>query len=444
MTEPKKKRIKKKSNTVRARAFTGCWACRLKKRKCDEVKPVCSLCSKHNDPCSYDIRLMWLDNNLFKTNHKTGAFECFSLEKGTEKEKSISKKKFMELLEFGTDYTNDNDFESFTISARRFKTYNNMVSSVYYDDRTKKFNYDQKYVDWKLSLLLDELEESVKLTSSQYDIKKGPFLVFPCSAFIINGEDYLPLVPMIKHENTLTPMISKIERLPLSHDYHIIKDQQDRISNLVDEKVFGIIWLKRHSHSLLSRDDFMSWYLSYLKRTITASFALLIEQMIDNTDTNTPSYWIALILDNQFNFNIDCQSVGVTLTMLLYDNQDISQLLTPQLVFWYLQLNSLNFSIYPIIQFLIENSDSIELLIHCYTLLNYSVPNLEFFDQEKITIQLKVLVTNKLVGIWKSKLIQLTYLNQDTTSIINQLQFWETQHSYNLQFYDHLCIINDT
>ncbi|KAJ8070716.1 hypothetical protein OCU04_001087 [Sclerotinia nivalis] len=48
--------------TTRARSTTGCWTCRIRRKKCDEGKPVCQRCSKLQLDCDgYGERPPWMD-----------------------------------------------------------------------------------------------------------------------------------------------------------------------------------------------------------------------------------------------------------------------------------------------------------------------------------------------------------------------------------------------
>ena len=41
------------------RSRNGCWSCKSRKVRCDEIKPSCMRCAKHNRQCDYSIRLNW-------------------------------------------------------------------------------------------------------------------------------------------------------------------------------------------------------------------------------------------------------------------------------------------------------------------------------------------------------------------------------------------------
>ena len=45
----------------RSKTFTGCWTCRARKVKCDEVRPCCRQCGQKGLECEgYDVRLQWV------------------------------------------------------------------------------------------------------------------------------------------------------------------------------------------------------------------------------------------------------------------------------------------------------------------------------------------------------------------------------------------------
>lgn len=145
------------------RNFTGCWACRFKKRKCDERKPICSLCLKHGVECCYDVRLSWLPENMYVVkDNELGVISGNS-------NRRMSKEKFKELTNLKYD-SPISESASFTISARRFKVYDNSRKCVHEDNRGADV-YDSKHVDEKLSIFLDGLEESEEFQS-------GPFTKF--------------------------------------------------------------------------------------------------------------------------------------------------------------------------------------------------------------------------------------------------------------------------
>ncbi len=50
--------------TVAIRSTRGCWTCRLRKKKCDEVSPGCHRCASVNLTCHYGPKPSWIENPL--------------------------------------------------------------------------------------------------------------------------------------------------------------------------------------------------------------------------------------------------------------------------------------------------------------------------------------------------------------------------------------------
>lgn len=53
-SNPKKRCLASSAFTRRKRAVTACQFCRLRKAKCDAVRPICGFCRHHNANCTYD------------------------------------------------------------------------------------------------------------------------------------------------------------------------------------------------------------------------------------------------------------------------------------------------------------------------------------------------------------------------------------------------------
>lgn len=152
------------------RNFRGCWACRYKKRKCDELTPICSLCLKHGGECCYDIRLSWLPENMH-------IVENDQLKVTSQPFKTkMSKERFKEMTELKCS-SHTLERESFTISARRFKVYDNTISCIHKDRHGKKI-YDWRWVDDRMSFLLAELESRTSAQSVLETTNCGPFSIF--------------------------------------------------------------------------------------------------------------------------------------------------------------------------------------------------------------------------------------------------------------------------
>ncbi|KAK4243988.1 hypothetical protein C7999DRAFT_44289 [Corynascus novoguineensis] len=46
------------------RTRTGCWACRRRRKKCNELRPICSNCSRNGEACEWGVRLSFRDENI--------------------------------------------------------------------------------------------------------------------------------------------------------------------------------------------------------------------------------------------------------------------------------------------------------------------------------------------------------------------------------------------
>ncbi len=49
------------------RSSNGCWTCRLRRKKCDEQRPVCNEClALHISTCNYGDKPAWMDGGVNK------------------------------------------------------------------------------------------------------------------------------------------------------------------------------------------------------------------------------------------------------------------------------------------------------------------------------------------------------------------------------------------
>lgn len=228
-------------SSAKGRTFTGCWPCRLKKRRCDEHKPQCSLCQRHGDRCCYDVKLVWLDDNLYKNAH--GRYSSLAQLAGSHRRRRMSKKDLRSLICGSISPNNEldedrSDSDSYTISVRRLKIYDNAVESVY--GRGKRRNYNQRHVNWVLDQLLRGLESG----SCKAVHKQGPFALFDAKS--------LAKVP------------SRVEVVEPSA-------AQAYVNRWVDEEFGTLLWLQEQD-SILSNEPFREWYLDYMKRNLSLEF----------------------------------------------------------------------------------------------------------------------------------------------------------------------------
>ncbi|KAK5990449.1 Transcriptional regulatory protein pro1 [Cladobotryum mycophilum] len=84
-TAPKSNNGNSKTKTqMHRRSRTGCYTCRLRRKKCDEGSPLCTACKHLGLVCEYK-RPMWWSNNDARRKHKEDI-------KGIIKRKKLSEK----------------------------------------------------------------------------------------------------------------------------------------------------------------------------------------------------------------------------------------------------------------------------------------------------------------------------------------------------------------
>nr|CAI6406680.1 ADM_HP1_G0004150.mRNA.1.CDS.1 [Saccharomyces cerevisiae] len=116
--------------------------------------------------------------------------------------------------------------------------------------------------------------------------------------------------------------------------------------------------------------------------------------------------------------------------------------LTKLLRVWFLQQKLLRFSMYPLVNFIINNTQDLDVLYHCNGLLG----NADLFEdpyQDELTSELHVLVTERLVNSWKDTILQQLCSCQDTTLSCSQLRYWQLQLKCNQQFYKDVYAMQD-
>ncbi|KAH3903395.1 Thi2p SCDLUD_001030 [Saccharomycodes ludwigii] len=250
----------------KTRNFTGCWACRYKKRKCDETRPICSLCVKHNDSCEYDVKLIWSNYNLYTVNEQD---KLCTIHNNTHSTITIvpqaNKQNFGDN---NTTFKNNNNnnskckkiqsSNSYTISDRRYKVYKNQQNSLIHGAKCKSDNGNayQACVNEKMNFLLQELESQI--VSAKHIVSNtnttffqcGPFGCFPVSGRnkTVKGKDVATLLAVppspIKSFTVLNNDKKLISDTPVSvesyymsqneYQYLVIKSPCST-SSLVDE-----------------------------------------------------------------------------------------------------------------------------------------------------------------------------------------------------------------
>ncbi|AEY97650.1 FAFL033Wp [Eremothecium gossypii FDAG1] len=158
----------------RIRCFTGCWACRFKKRRCDEGVPFCALCVKHGDACSYDVRLVWLEENMLLVSRTDGQMRSCAV-RAPAARRGLSKSEFQTLAQYrrrqaGLSLAAQDDAtqSSFTISLRRLKVYDNAVEAIHGRPR----RYEAGHVVRRLEQCLQQIEAGPPGSA-------GPYGAFP-------------------------------------------------------------------------------------------------------------------------------------------------------------------------------------------------------------------------------------------------------------------------
>ncbi|KAH8805306.1 fungal-specific transcription factor domain-containing protein [Xylogone sp. PMI_703] len=76
----------------RVRSTTGCWTCKLRKKKCDETKPDCSICSSLGLSCDgYGCRPDWMDGGI--KEKRMGAKVRDAVREATSQKKRVAMQK---------------------------------------------------------------------------------------------------------------------------------------------------------------------------------------------------------------------------------------------------------------------------------------------------------------------------------------------------------------
>lgn len=475
---------------VRARTFTGCWPCRFKKRRCSESKPVCSLCEKHGDRCSYDVRLMWLDDNLYVpfgsrmvnlVKYNNAIMKTSSNNNNnnnihkSHRRKKLSKENFRQLMKFKdtipSDLTNNmTQDDTFTISVRRLKIYDNAVQSVFGDYKL----FDQKIIDKRLHRFLDLLDDDIQ-RNHKLDYRRGPFSIINCSSLKSYSfkskpdefESYLNSTTEDHNFKILVDASSDADQhIGSNIDNNEINNIPDReatlplcdlnypdmltdltpksmesvpMDSIVESKIYTALWLNCKDNMILSREEYAGWFISHMKKTVSWKFAKVIEQIIDNNDSRYTQNWTSVIL--KVWDNIDAQTIALTLLVVL-NGFNNSQQFYQTLKKWFLKQEQIRYSMYPLINFIARNSNSCEMLYHCNQLLN---SNKRFDDayQDELTFELHVLVSRNLVEKWKDRVLQQLFTSQDTTDSCSQLKYWELQFASNEQFYKDVYLMQE-
>ncbi|CAL9728316.1 thiamine biosynthesis regulatory protein [Monosporozyma unispora] len=475
----------------RERTFTGCWSCRLKKRRCDVGKPSCSLCAKHNLPCSYDVRLVWSEENIYKTSDEdiVDVLHCDKKRNKVTKQRKhgLSKSEFKDIIHSkqsmgprNSNYDNGNkkNDQTFTISVRRFQVYNNEIKSVFGARSTRI--YDQKVIDKKLTLLLNQLDQTVEDSSKLNCIQcqQGPFNVFhtlsqdssikkavksetdPFDESLSNIESpiFSPGSDM-SHDTVVDPQmdylshINKID-LELNHfedsyfdfshpvmdpnlSYSYLQTPTTQLASLIETeegKTFNLLLTHCTNNMILSRQEYATWFSNHMKQLgqDEEESQKFINEILTDTQLIGAEKYIDKLL-NMGSLDKELQIVGLTIIVVLHGFYNELGFFH-QLEQWFLTQDNLKYSMYPLINFIINHSESCEIFNHCHYLITTFLESEDPY-QDGLTFELDTMITDKLVGKWKDKIsLQLT-LNEDITESTSQLKYWQLQSKCNEQFY---------
>ena len=430
----------------KSRNFAGCWACRYKKRKCDEMKPKCTLCTKHDDECSYDVKLFWVDSNIyflvndnvFKSRSETNSdYYCQNGEVMHKRER-ISKQKFKKM----TNYKNDtdsvdcesNDNRNFTISIRRFKIYNNAVDSVF--GRRTQRNYYKINVERTLDRLLGNLEAS--LLKGEVSGAQGPFTAF-------RNQN-------ISRVNTIDidKRYCEDDKLNCNNTALIVKltQQNEHINSFVDNILSEVIWLNSKRNMLLYNLNFSSWFSQYAKEVIYANYELLkiLHNVIEYSVERTMSF--VSEMEHMPCIN-DIHSKTMLFTVLaikFHKNSKITNILLTKFEGWIIHINEISIAMYPMINFIVGYSNNLKVMYHSYMLLNEILLDFKFKENKLASIEslwqtglgtkLLLLITKKLTQIWTDKLLQQICTEEDSTNAYSQMNLWQSELQINEKIYE--------
>lgn len=487
------------------RTFTGCWSCRLKKRRCDIGKPVCSLCAKNDIPCSYEVRLIWSEENIYKSSD-TDIVDVLQNDKKknkvTKQRKSgLSKREFKDIInsnqpsssQSSNSHNSDkNNEQGFTISVRRFQVYDNEIKSVFgYGSKNSRV-YDQKIIDKKLNLLLNQLEQTVEnsLDLSYIETQQGPFNVFhstfpnnsPNSVYndfeesLSNTESTVfspgsdsSLSTAIDSQNDYLSDLNKVS-FTLDHFEepnfaltHPILDQSWPYFNFYttspysittgpqlpllieteEDKTFNILLSHCTDNMILSRQEYSRWFLNHMKQLgqTDEESHCFINQILTGSPLIGAEKYAQNVISNG-SVDKELQIIGLTIIAVLHGiYNDLGFLY--QVEQWLLKQDSLRYSMYAIINFIINNTESCEIFNHCHYLITTFLESEDPY-QDELTFELDSMITDKLIGKWKDRISLQLSLNEDITESTPQLKYWELQSQCNERFYKEVKMITDS
>ncbi|CCE65891.1 hypothetical protein TPHA_0N01100 [Tetrapisispora phaffii CBS 4417] len=392
----------KNTNT---RKFTGCWACRFKKKKCNEQRPQCTLCIQHGNHCSYDVKLIWLENNMYKldTNsqmeHSDNIKETDTVEQYYNSN-IISNDKNM------ADHVKTYKNKKFTISIRRLKIYDNAVPSVY--GPVEGRDYRQDTVEAILDDMLFKLENISEL-DGYVSGHQGPFHVFSNNYKKSNG--------IVKHSVT--------KKTPSNVDTKII-------INFIDKCVPAWIADQFEDTTQDNKNILIMASTSYIKRALLSNkklskiyFQLLKlnqKELIQNLDH---------YLKDTYNLS------PVILMLLLIRCPSEVMLISVMCEKWILQYlpNKIEPYHYPLINLTTKITSNLKVLDRCYNILKN-----QSLNGDSLLNRLLVQVTERITQCWCDKVFQEMVSFKDASHSWEQMHYWETklQTQYSIAYSQNL------
>ncbi|SCU99411.1 LANO_0F01750g1_1 [Lachancea nothofagi CBS 11611] len=446
-----------KSNS---RTFSGCWACRFKKRRCDERKPFCSLCMQHGDKCSYDVRLIWQHDNIFSVNSAKELVSWKKLKNLCKKpnRNRISKREFCQMTQFrqlsppnsddesvdrnegfivsencqtgtcndvvGNNENNEDKSTSFTISVRRLKIYDNVLECVHGKENKK---YGQKYVNEQLSALLSKLEDD---SLSPKKTHSGPFGVFKsCPCALPSSMNAKPdSAPLLRRKSdSVYSLPSSLPDTPISQSASARPSTTDVTIEFLACRWPNLL-LANGSNFCLQQTAYVKWLTPRIRNMVHSLNPEFLEEVMQNN--LQASKWLPIIPQ----FSMECQALYLLLIVMADTKQDYVDYISR----WVQAQTKVSYLAFPLIAYSLNLNTNITFLIHCHELL--SEAGLQDLYQYDLTSMLKINTVRLILQHWSNLMMDQICQCKDTTHAEMQLKFWELQLQCNEEFYRDICL----
>ncbi|SCU96877.1 LAMI_0F08064g1_1 [Lachancea mirantina] len=452
----------------KGRTFTGCWACRFKKRRCDEQKPICSLCKAQNDQCSYDVQLVWRSENIYAMDRDKKLVSWKKLHNLCHKNHRhcISRKKFREMTHFRqvSPPNSDNECEAhegaqedlesptFTISVRRLKIYDQAIPAVH---GCRDKNFDVDHVHRRLDTFLDKIERSS--ASHSGDIRwsgfsSGPFDVFRSETMrIVSKRRKIgcrneidpqldacaagpPEVPLAGWDEKA--LHSSLPATPSSLEQSELiptgpSDFPGTTRDLAREfcKYHWQNLLLENGHNFCIRQpDFVGWLTTRAQRYVRSLSDDLLQEIFGRQTKK--DRWTVVVEEPSSQFQ-DFQ------IMLLF-MASASAASSAHVVSWLCKQSQVTYAAFPLIAHALASGCDLSVLFHCHELLTNA--NIEDIFQYDLGAILKINAERLILQYWNNLMTDQMSGHQDTSLTELQLKYWEVQLQYNEEFYREVCL----